>query len=144
MKQMHVFLLALFAFLFGGVAAFAADTAPIVVPWGAWIHDILSSLSGVAVTAASAVVAWLAPPYVRMLISDRMVANAVNFALAKVDDAVVGKTLELHVANAVVDRAVRYAVTSEPKVAKWVGANLQPLVIAKLSALGCAPLKSAK
>ncbi|PPQ39384.1 hypothetical protein SAMN06265338_103230 [Rhodoblastus acidophilus] len=130
--------------LLGLAPAHAADAAPqvVVIPWGDWLKELIVAVGGVAVTLASFLVAKFVPSYLRLFITDGMVTNAVNTALAQVEGAVAGQKLPLPIANAVVAEAVSYIVASEPKVAKWLGDKLKPLVLAKLSALGCAPVSA--
>ena len=131
----------IFAIL-GLMPANAADTvAPIsiVIPWGDWLSGLLVSLAATVVSLVGlAVRRWL-PSYLSGLVTDAAISNAVNFALGKVEGAVAGKTLEPQVANAVIAAAAQYAIKSEPRVAKWLGDNLQAVILAKLSALGSAP-----
>jgi hypothetical protein len=137
----HAFVPLLIVFVIIGLApANAADASvSVVVPWGDWVRELLVSVGSIAVALVSWVIAKWAPSYVRAILTDAAVTNAVNYALTRVEGAVAGQQLEVHVASTVVAAAARYAVNSEPRVAKWLGDNLQPVILAKLSALGVAP-----
>jgi hypothetical protein len=126
-------------------AAFAAEAAPatdIVVPWGAWLSSMLSSLASLAVALLSFVVAKWAPAYIKLLITNDLIAKAVNFGIASVEGAVAGKELDVKTANVVIAAATNYAVQSEPLLASWLGKNIMPLILAKLSELGVLPAEA--
>lgn len=118
-------------------AADAASTS-VVIPWGDWARDLLVAVGSVFVAVATWAIAKL-PAAVRVWVTNDAISRAVNYALGKVEGAVAGKELDIHVANSVVAAAARYAVQAEPRVAKWLGDNLQPMIIAKLAALGVTP-----
>jgi hypothetical protein len=123
-------------------AASAGDAAAptsIVVPWGAWVSSALASLGSIAIAFLSFVVARWAPAYVKVLLTDDVIAKAVNYGIGAVEGAVHGKTLTLETTNLVLAAAEQYAVASAPAISKWLGANLRPLILAKLSALGVVP-----
>jgi hypothetical protein len=145
MKTLHYLraslALALGIVLFGWMPAHAADAASsdVVVPWGAWMSSALSSLASFAVAVLSVAVAKWAPIYVKMVVTNDLIAKAVNFGIASVEGAVAGRELDVKTANVVIAAATNYAVQSEPQLAAWVGANIMPLILAKLSELGALP-----
>jgi len=130
------FVTASFAFA-GDGAAYALST--VVVPWGDWVSSVLASLGSIAIGLLSFVVAKWAPAYVKMLLTDDLIAKAVNYGVGAVEGAVAGKTLTLETTNSVLAAAEQYAVASAPAICKWLGANLRPLILARLSALGAVP-----
>jgi hypothetical protein len=133
--------LALAAFLATGLPALA-DTGAVtlVVPWGQWVTKALTSAESVAVAIVAAVVAKWAPAYVKSLLTEQVIGNAVDYAFGAVAGAVKGKELDVATTNALIDAAVHYAVVNEPKIAAWLGGALRSAVLAKLSALGVAPV----
>ena len=119
--------------------AYAIQPDIVVVPWGSWLADTLAYFRDGAVIAATAVVGVACPKMLRLFITDRMIAQAVDCGLANVEHAVAGKVLDVHVANAVLAEAERCAVEIAPKLAKVIGAKLRPLLLARLSKLGAVP-----
>jgi hypothetical protein len=132
-----------FAVLFlGSMPAHAADASDVVVPWGAWLSSILSSIVSLAVAVASYVVARWAPAYLKLFLTNDLITKAVNYGFGAVEGAVAGQTLDIKTANAVVSAAANYAVQAEPRFAAWLGANLMPTILAKLSSLGVLPAEA--
>ncbi|SNB83131.1 hypothetical protein SAMN06265338_12429 [Rhodoblastus acidophilus] len=125
----------------GLAPAYAADTAAttVVIPWGDWLSSLLASVASLAIALLSFVVAKWAPAYVKVLLTDDLISKAVNYGFGAVEGAVAGKTLSLSTTNLVLAAAEQYAVSSAPAISKWLGANLRPLILAKLSALGVVP-----
>ncbi|MBB4199031.1 hypothetical protein CCR94_16190 [Rhodoblastus sphagnicola] len=117
----------------------AAASTDVVVPWGAWLSSALASIVSIAITFLSYAVAKWAPAYVKVFVTDDLISKAVNYGFGAVEGAVAGKSLDIKTANAVIASAANYAVQSEPLIAKWLGANLMPTILAKLSALGVLP-----
>ena len=134
---------ALLIVLFGWIPAHAADAAAsssdVVVPWGVWLSSLLASLVSIAVAGFSYVVARFAPAYLKLFLTNDLIAKAVNYGFGAVEGAVAGQVLDVKTANAVVSAAANYAVQAEPQFAAWLGANLMPTILAKLSALGVLP-----
>jgi len=133
--------LALFAVfaVIGLAPAYAETASTIVVPWGDWLSSLLASVASLAIALLSFVVAKWAPAYVKVLLTDDLISKAVNYGFGAVEGAVAGKTLSLSTTNLVLAAAEQYAVSSAPAISKWLGANLRPLILAKLSALGVVP-----
>jgi hypothetical protein len=132
------FFLGLASTAFAGEGAALASSV-VVVPWGAWVSSALASLGSIAVALLSFIVAKWAPAYVRVLLTDDLICKAVNYGFGAVEGAVAGKTLTLETTHSVLAAAEQYAVASAPAISKWLGANLRPLILAKLSALGVVP-----
>ena len=120
-------------------AADAAEPAAVVLPWGAWLSAALASLGSISIAILSFVVAKWAPAYVKVLLTDDLISKAVNYGFGAVEGAVAGKTLTLEATNSVLAAAEQYAVAQAPAISKWIGANLRPLFLARLSALGAVP-----
>nr|WP_141098360.1 hypothetical protein [Rhodoblastus acidophilus] len=99
----------------------------------------LPLVASLAIALLSFVVAKWAPAYVKVLLTDDLISKAVNYGFGAVEGAVAGKTLSLSTTNLVLAAAEQYAVSSAPAISKWLGANLRPLILAKLSALGVVP-----
>jgi hypothetical protein len=138
---MHRFILAaaLLSALSGGAFANETAQAPVVVPWGAWLADLMDW----ARTGAVGVIAWataqFAPPLVKMFVSEAAVRRAVDYAIARVDGACRHEELTVDVSNDVAREAVRYLVTHEPAVAAWLGETIGARVLAQLSNLAALP-----
>ena len=148
MSHLHSWRAALLCALFavfaviGLTPANAADTSAstdIVIPWGAWLSSILVSITSAAVGYVAWAVRKWAPWYVNTVVSDAAIDNAVHSALAKVEGAVAGQSLSLEVTNSVARDALNYIVQSEPRVAKYLGSKLGPVILSKLSEIGSAP-----
>jgi len=133
------FALAFGLILFGWIPANAADASTVVIPWGDWLKEILVSVAALAVSALSYVVAKWAPAFVKTLVTDDLIAKAVNYGFGAVEGVVAGKTLTLETTNSVLYAAESYALSMAPTVSKWLGDNLRPVLLAKLAALGVLP-----
>jgi len=134
--------LAVICLILGFAPANAADatvSTDVIVPWGAWLSSLLTSVVSLAITLLSYVVAKWAPTYVKVFVTDDLISKAVNYGFGAVEGAIAGKELDIKTANAVIASAANYAIQSEPKIAAWLGANLMPTILAKLSALGVLP-----
>jgi hypothetical protein len=68
-----------------------------------------------------------------------VIAKAVDYAIATTAGAAHGKTASIPVANELIAAALNWIVANEPKIADWSGANLRPLIVAKLAASGVVP-----
>ncbi len=142
-SEKPAFFFALAAGLVAATLAFASDSAlpphPVEVPWGAWFAGALEGVkAGAASLIAFAVGQW-GPPYVKSALSDAVIKRAVDFAFAQIEGAARGKVLTVQLSNAVAARALGYVVTQEPMVAQWLGAQIGPLVLARLSELCALP-----
>ncbi|MCW2276401.1 hypothetical protein GJ654_18920 [Rhodoblastus acidophilus] len=132
--------LAVAIILFAWIPANAADAVTaVVIPWGDWLKEIIVSVGSLAVAVLSFVIAKWAPAYVKVFLTDDLIAKAVNYGLGAVEGAVAGKTLTLETTNEVLAAAEQFAVASAPRVSKWAGDNLRPLILSKLAASGIVP-----
>ncbi len=121
----------------------AADAAPapaaVTVPLGDWIATALEWASSVVLAVAGWVVARWVPVWARQYLTDRLLANAVDYALGAVAGAARGKVLTVPVANRVLAEAMSYAVANAPALANWLGDTLRPKILARLGAAGAIP-----
>lgn len=109
------------------------------VPWGDWLGALLRYARDLLVIAASGLVARYVPRALGGWITDRMVAQAVDLAIAAVEGATRGQTLDLPVANSVITRAEALAIGRAPALAIRLGDDLRPAITARLSSLGALP-----
>jgi hypothetical protein len=123
-------------------SAYAADTTSVVIPWGDWLSSLLTAVASVLVALLSFIVSKFAPTLLKTFLTNDLIAKSVNYGLGAVEGAVAGKTLTLATTNAVLAAAEQYAVASAPTISAWVGANLRPLILAKLSAFGVVPAEA--
>lgn len=118
----------------------AAEAPTVVtVPVGDWLAQGVTWLGSVALAVASWVVARWVPLWARQYLTDRVLANAIDYALASVAGAARGRTLTLPIANAVLAEAVSYAVENAPALADQLGDTLRQKLIARLGAAGAIP-----
>lgn len=92
-----------------------------------WARDLLIAAAGLAVTV-------LLPLPVRVFVTNAMLERAVDYAIAQVEGAAKGKTLDVTTANSVLNEAIAYVITLGPSMAKRLGENLKPMLLARLSA----------
>ena len=78
------------------------------------------------------------------MLSDAAIKRAVDFAFAEVEGAARGEVLTVQLSNAVAARALDYVVSREPMVAEWLGEQIGPLVLARLSELYALPQDAIK
>jgi len=121
-------------------AAHAADAAASVsIPIGDWLGALLTSVETLVVGLVGWVVAKWAPAVVKPILTEQLLARAVDYALAAVEGAAKGKVLTIPVTNQVIATAAEYAVANAPGLAKWLGDTLEPKIIARLSSAGVVP-----
>ncbi|WP_036291582.1 hypothetical protein [Methylosinus sp. PW1] len=125
------------AYAADAVAAPAAST--VSIPWGDWISGLLATSGSIFLAVVSWGVKSFLPSYVQTFLTNDVIAKAVDYALASVAGAVRNETATVPVSNEVIAAALKWIVAYEPKVAKWAGDNLEPLIIARLSALNVIP-----
>ncbi|WP_018265575.1 hypothetical protein [Methylosinus sp. LW4] len=140
------FTLGVLALLALGGAAHAAEAAAstasspsVSIPWGDWLAGLLATSGSIFLAVVSWGVKSFLPSYVRTFLTNDVIAKAVDYALASVEGAVRGKEADIKVSNAVISAALEWIVDYEPKIQKWAGDNLEPLIIARLSALNVIP-----
>lgn len=134
------------ALIVGG-AAYAADaaapaTSTVSIPWGDWLAGLLATTASIVAAVLSWVVGRFAPAIVKTVLTNDVIAKGVDYALAAVEGAVRGKTADVAISNEILAAAVTYIRDHYPTIAKWIGANLEPLIIARLSALGVLPAEA--
>lgn len=127
-------------------AALAAETAApaaniVSVPWGDWLSSLLISSVGLVVAFAS----WAlrgAPAALRAYLTNDAIAKAANYVIATEVGLIKGKTVEIGVANDLIAAIASWVIANEPRIAKWAGDNLQPLIVAELSKAGVIPAEA--
>jgi hypothetical protein len=127
-------------------AALAADAATaasnvVSVPWGDWLSSLLVSSVGLVV----AVVSWAlrgAPAALRAYLTNDAISKAANYVIATEVGLIKGKTVEIGVANDLIVAVASRLVANEPRIAKWAGDLLEPLIVAELSKLGVIPAEA--
>ena len=120
-------------------AAFAADAATVTVPYGAWLVALLSGVETAAVGVAGWLVATLAPPWVKMIVTRAMIANAVDYAFGAVEGAVLDQKLDLKTTNYMLAEAEKYLIAQAPTVGGWLATTVRPAILAELSKRGVVP-----
>jgi hypothetical protein len=124
-------------------AALAAEAAANIVsiPWGDWLSSLLVSSVGLVV----AVVSWAlrgAPAALRAYLTNDAISKAANYVIATEVGLIKGKTVEIGVANDLIMAVASRLVANEPRIAKWAGDLLEPLIVAELSKLGVIPAEA--
>lgn len=76
---------------------------------------------------------------VNAMITEQVVARAVDWGFSVTEGVAKGKTLTLPQASAVVTAAEQYAVANAPAWAKAVGDLLRPKIVARIGATGSLP-----
>lgn len=121
------------------LAAASAAPAPAVIPYGAWLAEALKWSS----FAIQGTILFLFTKYVpslyQLFISKDTVTEAVNNALAAIENGLSGRTLTLDEANTVIEAAANWLVANEPAFAKWAGSTLKPKIVALLRGYGILP-----
>lgn len=128
--------------------------SPIIIPWGAWLSQILVAITPIVALLAIGVVTWgikniaaKLPPGLSSAIMEALqqkqvnevIGHAVDYSFAAVEGALRGKTATLDVANAQVAAAADYVVKNAPVLAAKVGPTLEAKIVARLSAQGVIP-----
>lgn len=141
-------------FVFNVAAAFADDAviapaAPVVVPVGSWVSSLLESGRDIIISAVILLVGIAAhrlpgqaATLVQTMLTEQVVARAVDWGFAVTSGAVKGKTMTLPQANAVVAAAEEYAIANAPVWATAVGDLLRPKIIARMGASGSLPAEA--
>lgn len=138
-------LAALVTFAATALAADAvAQAAPqnVTAPYGDWIASALTASATIVVSLAGFIAHRFLPPALKLLITDSVISKGVDYAIAATAGAVRGKEAHIDLTNEIIATAARWVIGNEPKIASWAGANLQPLIIARLSALGVVPAEA--
>ncbi|TDX65138.1 hypothetical protein EDE12_103110 [Methylosinus sp. sav-2] len=120
----------------------AAPAANVVsIPWGDWLSSLLVSSVGLVV----AVVSWAlrgAPAALRAYLTNDAISKAANYVIATEVGLIKGKTVEIGVANDLIVSVASRVIANEPRIAKWAGDLLEPLIVAELSKLGVIPAEA--
>jgi hypothetical protein len=112
------------ATIFMPALAFAADGA-VVVPYGDLLTELAHVVSPMILPLALLVIAKVPGPaglFLRTFLGERLVRNAVDYAVNAVEGAAKGKTLSVPVGSAVFAQAVQYALDEgAPWLVKTLG-----------------------
>lgn len=141
----------------------AAPATTVTIPWGEWLTGLvnvaLPAVGTLLTGIASYVVAAYVPPWLKAITGQRgqqrvneVINKAVLSAVAQVRGALLGKQLEIDVANDVLRRAMQYAVDQAPDLVKSAARdnveNLARMVMARMVEHGLLPadysMKAAK
>jgi hypothetical protein len=122
-----------------GSAAVAAQPVTVTIPWGDWLGQLLTATATIVVSLIGWTVHRFAPQSLQAFITNDVIAKAVDYAIATTAGAAHGKTASIPVSNELIAVALNWIVANEPKIADWSGANLRPLIVAKLAASGVVP-----
>ena len=126
---------------FAATAPVVSDTVAVTtpaataIPYGDWIAGLLAWARDGIVAGVGVIVIRFAPVAVRQYLTNQVLAHAVDYALARVEGAERGKTLNLDIASAVMREAVAYAVNNAPTLATRLGDSLRPKLLARISAV---------
>lgn len=143
MKKFFAFAGALMALaLISPAFAQAAAPAAVSIPWGDWLASVLTWGEKLVVLAAGAAVARWAPTFVRSILTEQMLSQAVDYAFAAVAGAVRGKMADVKTTNALISVAIGFVEQNAPAIAAKYGASLEANIIARLSAAGAVPAEA--
>ncbi len=115
-------------------SAAGSGPSPVSVPIGDWIASVLGWARDGMIALAMAVVARYVPAPLRQYLTNQVLAKAVDYAIAAVDGAEKGKTLDLPVTSAVLTVAEKYVIASAPGLAARLGPILRSMLLARVSA----------
>jgi hypothetical protein len=115
-------------------SAFAADAAGngVTFDLGAILSPLVQILGAVLLAVASWAVSFL-PAIVRAALTEQLLKRAVEYAVATVEGAAIGKTVTIPVANEMIRVAAQYAADNGPKITQWLADSLGQKIIARLS-----------
>lgn len=137
--------IAILSFAIGAIAAEVPPvatsappaTADVVVPWGAWVSQVLQWVwlsFGAALTALIFGYAnRYVPDFARQYFTQQVVNRAVSYAFAVVEGAATGKSVTLPQSLSLINAAEQYVLQHSPGWAKELGDALRPRIIAELS-----------
>ena len=117
----------------------ASASAPVVIPWGAWLSQIATLLTPVIVGVGVGLAHQFITGPLALFVSDGAIENAVRTIIAKEEDVIAGQSVSVPVANALAQKILSYLVVQEPAVVKTFGPKLGDVILAKLSAAGVLP-----
>jgi hypothetical protein len=124
---------------YAGDAIAAPTTSTVSIPWGDWLAAALAGSGSILALVLSWAVKAFLPPIAQTFITNDLIAKAVDYALATIEDAARGKVADVRVSNAVIAMALNWIAAYEPELQKRGSDILRPLIIARLSALGVIP-----
>lgn len=136
------------AIALGVGAAYAADavaapaTSTVSIPWGDWLAAALAGSGSILALVLSWAVKAFLPPIAQTFITNDLIAKAVDYALAAIEDAARSKSADIRVSNAIVAEAISWINVHAPELEKRAGDSLRPLIVARLSALGVIPAEA--
>lgn len=126
------------------LASLAADAAPasVTIPWGDWLASLLTASATVLVSLIAFILHRFAPPAIAAFVTNDVIEKAVNYAIATTAGAAHGREAQIEVTNDLIAAAANWVIANEPKIADWAGANLCPLIVARLAAVGVVPAEA--
>ncbi len=121
-----------------GAAAVVPEGTNVVIPWGAWLSDLASTIG----TVIFAVVVWGLRKLPQNIVSilktiqaEQLLEKAINYGFNATAEAAKGRTLSIPVANAIIAQAVSYAIESgAPAIIRWLDGpeGISKRIIARL------------
>lgn len=121
-------------------AAYAATATPsLSLDYGDFLAKVLALFAASITSIVWYLVQKYVPAFYRLFLTQDVVTNAVNAGLAEIEGAVAGQALPIGTVNAVIAAAVAWANANEPKALALIKQDLEPLIVAKLSAAGVIP-----
>jgi hypothetical protein len=121
-----------------GAAAMVPEGTNVVIPWGAWLSDLASTIG----TLIFAIVVWglrKLPQHIVAILktvqAEQLLQKAIDYGINATADAAKDRTLSINVANSVIASAASYAVENgAPTIIRWLdGAEgISQKVIARL------------
>lgn len=144
-------LLAVAGFGMAATLARAADSAApaVQVPVGTWavalatfLKEFIAPLFLLGVGYVARKLPAQAGALVNAMLTEQVVARAVDWGFATTEGVIKGRVLTLPQANAVITAAEQYAVANAPAWATMVGDLLRPKIIARIGATGSLPAEA--
>lgn len=121
------------------LAAVATPVSPTPIPWGNLIVVLVGAFTPSLLLLAGGAFAWfkskLPAAVVTMLNAehaDTLVNRAVNQAIAMVDGAVKGKTVNVTIANSLIQQAAELLLQNAPGLIAALGSRVGPVIAGKL------------
>jgi hypothetical protein len=114
----------------------------VTIPWGDWLAYLLTASATIVVSLIGFIVHRFAPPAIAALVTNDVIEKAVNYAIATTAGAAHGREAHIEVTNQLTAAAANWIIANEPKIADWAGANLCPLIVARLAAVGVVPAEA--
>jgi hypothetical protein len=130
-------------------AAHAADAvaqSTVVLPVGDWTTLVLGWSRDLVLSLIAGVIAWGGRKLpgqignvIKAALTDKLIAQAVDYAIGAIEGATKGKTVDVSTANQLVALAEQAALQFGPTLAKAAGDMLKPMIVARLAALDAIP-----